>query len=212
MCGDFSITLVSDAWETYQLQNKNYQLSFQRQIENMEVNNAVQREREVWGIASGTLGAAASGAVAGGMAGGGIGAGIGAIVGGTASLAGGIRDRQLNEKLRNEALDYTKDMFGYNLQNIKALPNTIAKVGAFNPNNKIFPVLEYYTCTNTEKQALRDKIKYNGMTVMRISTISNFIKLEKTYIKGKLIRLETIEEDFHIINAIADEIYKGVFI
>lgn len=210
--GDFSITLVSDAWETYQLQNKNYQLSFQRQIENMEVNNAVQREREVWGIASGTLGAAASGAVAGGMAGGGIGAGIGAIVGGTASLAGGIRDRQLNEKLRNEALDYTKDMFGYNLQNIKALPNTIAKVGAFNPNNKIFPVLEYYTCTNTEKQALRDKIKYNGMTVMRISTISNFIKLEKTYIKGKLIRLETIEEDFHIINAIADEIYKGVFI
>ena len=45
--GEFSLPIISDAWETYQLQNKNYQASFDRQISNMEVNNSVQREKEL---------------------------------------------------------------------------------------------------------------------------------------------------------------------
>lgn len=96
--------------------------------------------------------------------------------------------------------------------NIQALPSSLAKTSALTFNNKIFPILEYYTCTDEEKQALRDKIKYNGMTVGRIGIIVDFIREEKTYIKGKLIRLESIDEDFHILNAIADEMNKGVFI
>ena len=50
------------------------------------------------------------------------------------------------------------------------------------------------------------------MTVMRIGTISEFMKDEPTYIKGQLIRLETIKEDTTYINEIANEINKGVFI
>ena len=79
-------------------------------------------------------------------------------------------------------------------------------------NNKIFPVLEFYSCTDEEKTAFENKIKYNGMTVMRIGTISEFIKSEPTYIKGKLIRVEDIDEDFHYINELANEFNKGVFI
>ena len=103
-------------------------------------------------------------------------------------------------------------MYGYNLGNIQALPTSLTKTSAFTYNNKIFPILEYYTCTDQEKQALRDKIKYNGMTVMRIGTIAEFIpNAVKQYIKGRIIRLEGIEEDYHFLKAISEEIFKGAF-
>lgn len=210
--GDFSLSQISDAWIDYQRQNANFQQIFDRQIENLEVNNSIQRTMETWNAATGIFSGAATGAMTGAMAGGGWGAAIGGIAGGAASLAGGLADIALNEQLRSEALDYTRDQFGYQLGNIKALPQSLTKVNSFNPNNKIFPILEYYTCTDIEKEALRNKIKYNGMTVMRVGTINEFIQPDTSYIKGKLIRLETLADDFHVVNQIADELYKGVFI
>lgn len=209
--GDFGLTQISDAWQNYQIQNKNYQEIFNRQIQNMETNNAVQKEREAWQTAAGAVGGGIGGAIAGGIAGP-IGAAVGGIVGAGASAIAGARDIELNNKLRNEAIDFSKDNFGYQLGNIKALPDNLTKVSSFNQNNKLFPILEYYTCTETEKQALINKIKYNGMTVMRIGTIAEFIKQEPTYIKGQLIRLETVQEDTNYINEIANELNKGVFI
>ena len=150
----------------------------------------------------------------------GIGMGVGAAVGGVLSAVGGIADVAISDKLRNEAIDYTKDQFGYKLGNIQALPYTLTKVSSFNSNNKLFPVLEYYTCTDVEKEALANKIAYNGMSVGVIGTINQFVENKwsykgiesKGYIKGKLIRLETVEDDYHIINAIASELYNGVYI
>lgn len=212
--GDFSLPQISDAWVQYQISNKNFLNAFNRQVENMEVNNSIQRELEKWQVASGTIAGAASGAVTGGIsAGGPWGAVAGGVVGGTASLIGGIKDIQLNEKLRSEALDYTKDQFGYQLGNIKALPYSLANIGAQTIISKYFPMLEFYTCTIVEKNALRDKIKYNGMTVGTIGTIRDFQQTaQKTYIKGKLIRLENLNEEYHYVNAIANELNKGVFI
>lgn len=209
--GDFSLPQISNAWANYQLNNKNYQAIFDRQIQNMEVNNKVQRQKEIIGAAIGTVQGGMMGAASGMQYG--PGAAIAGGVGGTlASLGGGIADIYFNEQLRNEALDYTKDMYGYNLGNIQALPTSLTKTSAFTYNNKIFPILEYYTCTDQEKQALRDKIKYNGMTVMRIGTIAEFIpNAEKQYIKGRIIRLEGIEEDYHFLKAISEEIFKGAF-
>ena len=103
-------------------------------------------------------------------------------------------------------------MYGYQLGNVKALPDSISKTTAFTFNNKIFPILEYYTCTDVEKQALRDKIKYNGMTIMVIGKIADYILSDVSYIKGSIIRMEDIADDFHMLKAISDEIYKGVFI
>lgn len=209
--GDFSLPQLSNAWANYQLNNKNYQAIFDRQIQNMEVNNKVQRQKEIISAAIGTAQGGMMGAASGMQYG--PGAAIAGGVGGTlASLGGGIADVYFNEQLRNEALDYTKDMYGYNLGNIQALPTSLTKTSAFTYNNKIFPILEYYTCTDQEKQALRDKIKYNGMTVMRIGTIAEFIpNAEKQYIKGRIIRLEGIEEDYHFLKAISEEIFKGAF-
>ena len=47
---------------------------------------------------------------------------------------------------------------------------------------------------------------------MRIGNIANYLQPSKSYIKGRIIRMESISEDFDMLTAIADEIYKGVFI
>ena len=209
--GEFSLPAISNAWDTYELQNKNYQNMFNREIQNMQVTHKYQMIQggiqSIAGVAQGAVSGAALGGVGG------------AIAGGVASLAGGIADQVMNQKLYNEALDYKQDLYGMQLGNIKALPYTLTKTTAFTYNNKIFPILEYYTCTEQEKQAAANKIAYNGMTVGRIGTINDYKNNNwsygdinsKGYIKGKLIRLETIE-DTNYLNEIASEIYKGVFI
>lgn len=211
--GDFSISRIKDLFAEYELQNKNYNSIFNRNIENMEVNNAVQREQDIWQLATGAISGTIGGSVAGSMSYGPTGAIVGGVMGAAAGVIGGVRDYQLNEKIRNEAIDYTKDLYTYNLQNIKALPNALSKVSAFNENNKIFPFIEYYTCTDIEKQALKNKIKYNGMTIMRIGTMAEFISSEESYFKAKLIRLPSDKRlEFHIANEIAKELNMGVFI
>lgn len=210
--GDYSLPQVSSAWADYQLSNKNYQAVFDRQIENMEVNNAVQKERERWQVVAGTVSAAVSGGLAGGMSGNPYAAIGGALLGAGVSAAAGVRDIQLNNILRNEAIDYAKDQFGYQLGNIQAIPQGLSKTSSITINNKYFPFIEVYGCTQTEENALRSKLQYNGMTIMRISSISNFLHSTKTYIKAKLIRLEGLNCDTNLLNYIASEMYKGVFI
>ena len=90
--------------------------------------------------------------------------------------------------------------------------STASTTSAFTANNKIFPFLEFYSCTDEEKEAFANKLKYNGMTVMRIGKIKDFIRLEQTYIKGQLIRVEDLKCDTTYINEIANEINKGVYI
>lgn len=206
--GDFSLPIINSAWENYQINNKNYQVMFDRQIENMGINQDVARVREIVGSVAGVAGGAVAGAKMGGVGGAIAGAGVAAV--------GGVMDYALNERLRNEAIDYTKDLYYAQLDNIKALPNSLTKIDSFNPNNKIFPFIEYYHATEVEEKAIEDKLKYNGMTINRIGTISEFINYNLTgkpiYIKGQLIRLEGISDDFHIVNAISSELFKGVFI
>lgn len=211
--GDFSLPKTTSAWETYQLNNKTYQDVFNRQIQNMVTVNDIARKQERWQVGAGALSALISGATGGAMAGGIAGGIAGGLIGGVSSFIGGMQDIKYNEQLRQENMSLARDMYGFNLQNIKALPMTLSKTTAYNIDNKYFPFLEYYTCTDIEKQALRDKIKYNGMTVMTIGTMNNYIiQGTPTFIKGKLIRIEGINEDYHILNAISDEVYAGVYI
>lgn len=223
--GDFSLSQVRSAWESYQLQNKNFQATFDRQIQNMEITNKYQKMADITSAIAGTVQGGVSGAATGLFASGGnpyaaIGGAIGGVV---VSGVAGIADVTINERLRNEALDYTRDQFGYNLGNIQAIPLTLTKVSAFNDNNKIFPVLEYYTCTDREKEAYAYKIAYNGMTNMTIGTIEDNItsswEIEinnktiksQNYIKAKPIQL-LLGEDFHVANTIAKEMNMGFYI
>lgn len=212
LSGDFSLPIVTDAWINYQLQNKNYLLSFDRQIENMEVQYGWQRAQAITGAIAGTLQGGATGAAAGGMAAGAAGAVVGGVIGTGTSLAGGIMDVNMQQALHNEALDFARDNFGYQLGNIKALPNTLNKVSSIVANSKLFPFVEYYTCTDEERQAFEDKLKYNGMSIGRIGHILDFKHPDmQTYIKGQIIRLEG-KFDTHMINEIANEFNKGWYI
>ena len=201
--GDFSLPQVTNAWADYQLNNKNYENIFNREIQNLQVQQKAQRIGDIASTFGGVFGGAAGGALAG------VG---GAVVGGLISAAGGAADIAINEKLRAEAMDYKRDMFGMQMGNIQALPSNITKTTAFTYNNKIFPILEYYTCTDEEKTALTNKLKYNGMTVGRIGKIADYLaNANDQYIKGRIIRIEGVSDDFHYYKAISDEIYKGAF-
>ena len=209
--GDFSLPQTSVAWNTYEIQNKNYQNQFKRDIDNMELTQSIQMRQQIAGAITGTLGGAVSGGATGAALGGLPGMLIGGAVGAGMSAIGAGLDVKYQRQLNEEAIDYRRDQFGFQLENIKALPQNLTNVGAMTANNKLWPVLEHYSCTNEEKQALVDKLYYNGMTVNRIGTMADFLQPDYSYIKGKLIRL-TIDEDNHFIESIANEIDRGVFI
>ena len=207
--GDFSIPRINDAWKQYQINNKNYLNSFNRQIDSLELQQDVQRKQQLVNATVGTLFGAGAGAVAGAKIGHPV---AGAAVGLVAGAIGGALDMKYGEMLRNDALDLTRDQFNYSLQNIQALPDTIAKVSTYDANNKVFPLLEYYSCTYQEKLIFLNKMIYNGMTIMRIGNLNEFMDTERHYFKGQLIRCEALTDDFHLLTAIADELYKGVYI
>lgn len=207
--GDFSIPRINDAWTQYQINNKNYLNSFNRQIDSLELQHDVQRKQQLVTATVGTLFGAGAGAVAGAKMGSPV---AGAAVGLTAGAIGGALDVKYGDMLRNDALDLTRDQFNYSLQNIQALPDTIAKVSTYDANNKVFPLLEYYSCTHQEKLIFLNKMIYNGMTVMRIGNLNEFMDTERHYFKGQLIKCEALADDFHLLTAIADELYKGVYI
>ena len=219
--GDFSLAQLSNAWSNYELNNKNYQTMFDRNVQSMELNNSVQKKMDIANAVAGTIGGAMSGVTAG-AAGGAVGMIAGGIAGAVGAGITGAMDVKYNDMLRKDALDLTKDQFGYQLGNIQAIPTSITKTSALTANNPLVPYVEYYTCSDREKQALQNKLKYNGMTVMRIGTIQEFLQTEPSYIKGKLIRIEyldnkgelqnSIEDDYHLVNAIANELNQGVYI
>lgn len=211
--GDFSIALTNDAWSNYELNNKNYQAIFDRNMQYLELNNSVQKMNDVVSAFVGSLQGASAGAMSGAIAAKGPkGAAIGAASGLLASAIGGAADVQNNELLRNEAMSNQRDQFGYQLKNIQALPQGLMKTSSLTNNNKLYPFLEHYTSTAEEKHALENKIAYNGMTIMRVGTPSDFIQEDSgTYVKGKLIRT-AIKDDSHLISEINAELNQGVYL
>lgn len=211
--GDFSLSRISDAFEQYQLNNKNYQIMFDREVQNLDFMNAKQKEMDIFSAITGTVAGGIEGAQSGKMTGS-VGATVaGAVIGTAASALGGILDVRRNEEIRAENRDLKIDMFNYSLGNIKAMPYSLTKVSSLNANNKVFPFLEVYSCTDEEKEAFRNKLQYNGMTVMTIGTIRQYLdEQEKHYFKGQLIRLESLSEDTHLVQEIYSELNKGVYI
>lgn len=219
--GDFTISSVSSAWQNYQVQNKNYQVIFDRQIQNMDVNNAIALEQQQFNAVAGTLTGGIAGGVGGAIAGskaGPYGAIAGAVVGGIAgiglSATGASLDREWLLRQQQENKSYAIDMFGYQLGNIQALPYSLSRTDSLTENNKLWPFLEIYTCKDEEKEALRNKLKYNGMTVMAVGNIFSNLDLnsqEKVYFQGQLIRIDEFKDDSHVLNEIYAELKKGVY-
>ena len=212
--GDFSIPAINDAWTEYTIQNKNYQNIFNREIQSMDLQHKMSRIQDIVNIGVGGASGAMSGAITGGMVGGGVGAAVGGVVGGAASLGGGIADLAINDKLRADQKSLKQDLFSYSLQNIQALPQSVSKTGCLTNNNKLVPYVEFYTCTDKERQILRDKIKYQGMTVGAVGIVGDYVDFGSGIDNAKPIEADliylNINEDYHISMAIANELRDGI--
>lgn len=216
--GDFSIPTMSNAWSNYELQNKNYQNTFNREIKTLNLQNKIGNEQDIINAITGSIQGTVSGAVAGGMMGGAYGAIAGAVIGGGASIAGGVKDVQNNRKLRNDTIDKAKMLFHFQMDNIKALPDTIRNVGCLTVDNILVPVLEFYQASDDEIDTFQKKMQYYGMAVMKVGTILEYVKPgEETFVQGELLRLlppdgVNTEADNHLAEEISNELQKGLYI
>ena len=212
--GDFSIDLMTDKWQEYQIQNKNYNEIFNRQIQSLDLQQSIAKRQEIFGAVAGSLSGAMSGATTGALAGGLPGAIGGGIAGLGISAVGGVMDIIDNQKLRDDARSSQFDMFNYQLGNVKALPNTLTKVSTYNINNKIYPFYEIYEATSEEIGALRQRLKWRGYNLGIIGQLSDF-QVEGKYFKGKLIRLEEVHDvslgDNHLLENYNSELQQGVY-
>ena len=102
-------------------------------------------------------------------------------------------------------------MFNFNISNIQALPQGLVKTSALNYNSKIYPFVEIYGCTEEETEVVRNKIKFDGMTLNVLGSIKDYLNpSDMTYIQGRVVRIN-INEDSHMANAINSELNKGVY-
>lgn len=210
--GDYSLTQLTNVWADYKLTNSTYQSAFDRDIQHMDVENRIAQQEQLFKSITGTISGGVAGGMAGGMAGGPLGALAGGMIGAGASLAGGIMDYQNMLTRQEENRDYAKDKFNFSLQNIQAIPTALSKTSSIVANTRIFPFLEVYTCTDVEKEAYRNKLKYDGMTIMAIGKLSDYIVQDELhYFKGQLIRIENLDEDAQTASEIQKEINKGVY-
>lgn len=218
--GDFSISQVSDAWTTYQIQNKNYENIFKAQIENMDSVREIQRKQEIAGMTGGILTGIGTGAMAGGLGFGAPGAIVGGLTGGLASAIGGALDLKYSKELYEINKSFTEEMYQLGIENIQALPYSITKVGAQTVVFKDVPFVEKYSATEKEKEILRNKMIYNGMTVEAVGRIIDYLGDEVKFIQATPIRLQPytyydtiyeFDEDSHVADFIAAELQKGVY-
>lgn len=212
--GDFSIDLMTDRWQEYQVQNKNYNEIFNRQIQSLDLQQSIAKRQEIFGAVAGSLSGAMSGATTGALAGGLPGAIAGGVAGLGISAVGGVMDVIDSQKLRDDARSSQFDMFNYQLGNVKALPNTLTKVSTYNINNKIYPFYEIYEATSEEIEALRQQLNWRGYNLGIIGQLSDF-QVEGKYFKGKLIRLEEVHDvslgDNHLLENYNSELQQGIY-
>ena len=209
--GDMSLPQLSNAWANYQLQNKTYQDVFVREIKHMDVQNDINKQGAIAQLIASPFIGGASGAAAGAQMGGvngmAIGTGIGAVGGAITSAL----DLRNSLRMMEENKKFATDMYTYNLQNIQAIPTSLTKTSALTYNTRVWPFIEYYTCTDAERNALADKMKYNGMTIMKIGKLTDYLLGEDKFYKGQLIRLN-INVDSHMAYEIYNELNKGVYL
>lgn len=215
--GDFSLPVVNSAWVAYQQNNKTYQATFDRSIANLEFTNNIGRQMDRIGVAVGTIQGAAQGGAAGSI-GGPWGAAAGAVVGAAGSLWGGISDINLNEQIRQEQLSYIKDQQRLNLAAIQAQPYSLSKTTAFTANNKIFPILEFYTCSEKEKEAVVAYLVNNSFNIGAVIPFKSILtttwasnnKIARKWIQGHPIELDT-NEDYHYTAELGRELAQGYY-
>lgn len=204
--GDFSLPQINDKWNTYQINNKNYQVMFNRQIDSLDLQQSIGKAQDITGAITGTIGAT----VGGGM----VFGGAGAAIGGIAAAAGGIADVATNAMLRADQREATIQQHNWQLGNIQALPYSVSKATNFNNEQPKVPYLEIYDATDSEKDNFDRYLALNDYSINRYGKFTDYMKPNNkcTFLRGTPIRLEAITDDAHYAAAIADEVKQGFYV
>lgn len=163
---NFSITQTSDKWAEFLLNNKNYLNTFNQEVKNFEI----KRTQAIVGGVVNTLGSATQGAAAGSLAGGGAGAAVGAAAG----VIQGVYNTYENVYNINRALGNYKRSFKWSCENIQAMPSTLNKISTLVNSNKIFPIIEKYTCLDEEKTNFGKYLYLNGQTINMVGKMYDY--------------------------------------
>lgn len=223
LSGDFSVDRASNAWANYELNNKNYELIFNRQIQSLDLKNTYQEQlatqsevKSIFGAIGGTIGGAVGGLATGAKLGGPVGGVVGAVVGGVSGLTTGIynavstfQNKASEQAIRDDERQATIDNFQYQIGNIQASPNTLTKVSAINPDFKVYPILEVYSCTDQEKANLQNAVQYNGIDINIITSLDEF---DSGYVQGSLLRFGAWGLNDQQCRAINAELQYGVYL
>lgn len=208
--GDFSLPIVSSAWTEYQINNKNYQLMFDRQIESMDYYQGFRRIQQIAGAVPGAISGAMSGAAAGATVGGPYGAIAGGVGGGVASAVGGAVDIGISESIYRRQREDSLRSHEYTLGNIKARPNSLTKIGALNANNRLYPFYEIYEATEAEKNALIEYLFRYSYSIEAIGTLNEFCEPnEDNFVRAEIINID-FADDSHAAEEIDRELRRGV--
>ena len=216
--GEFSINSVKEQYIQFMQNNKNYEKIFRAEINTNDKSHELQVEQSR--IAN-WLGSAATGVQTGAFFGGsgaGIGGGIGAGIG-TGILTGiaGEVDINYGNQLYELNKKYKQDVHNYQLDNIKAMPNSLSKVTSYTKNNQLFPVLERYDATEEEKEAVAQNVIDYSMNVGVIGKPIDYVyndwsyngNTSRGYFKAQLIKIDL--NTYHESDAISTELARGVY-
>ena len=225
--GDFSIEQTSDAYKNYQLNNRNYDLIFNRQMQSLDLKNSVAQQQDslnkgmdILGVFTGGISGATSGATTGAMTGNALAVAGGAVAGAVTGVVGGVADLAINNQLRdmNKALRFDSrqasiSQYQYQLGNVVALPNTLTRSSSFDNMYRVYPVLEIYSCSDEEKYQLEQSIEWNGIEINQISTLKEQISYQKSelYIQAEILRYNGDVND-QIYATISELLANGIYI
>ena len=187
---DFSLTNVSSEWTQYIYNNKTYLNTFERQMQGREYERSWERQVEQaqaksddWNARN--ISAQKARTYTGNIP---IISGIAAAIG-TAwqdqdYMAAAQLDREYNEALYQEGMSLSRDLFEYQLENIKSQPLIPSKVTTIDCKFLDGVYLEYYSTNDTELNAIRNFYRYNGNRIDDYGTFSDYWG---NFIKGKII-------------------------
>lgn len=234
--GDYVVPTTTDAWKQYQINNKNYQQIFDRQIQHQTFSNNWAVKEQEYANKANIRNATVGGAMSGGLSGAMVGAKAGSIAGPYGAIAGGVlggaagafglgsstydlvsegaaldMDRLISTNAEN--ISYARDMFNYNLQNIQALPDVLVATSSFDCINKVYPFVEYFTCSSYEKDQISNLLTLQGMSVNKVTTIDTLsIGNSNSFTKATLYKFIGDTSNPVIVNEINAELLKGVYL
>jgi hypothetical protein len=187
---DFSLTNVSSAWTEYIYQNRTYLNAFERQMQGREFERGWERRIEQAQAKSDewtarNISSQKARTYTGNLP---IVSGVAGAIGTAWQDENYMRaaqlDREYNEALYQEGLSISRDLFEYQLENIKAQPGIPSKVTTLDCKTLDGVYLEFYSTNDTELQAIAGFYKYNGN---RIDSYGTFEDYWGWFVRGKLI-------------------------